>query len=317
MSRLLEALTILLAAAGLFSCSQSPKTDSPAEADAPAVQKAWTVGILTGRSPFDLSVPAGISNPVLTAAAVTDFDADIVAHPFLVVNDSRYYLFCTVKYGPRDEGGIGLAESPDGLHWTYRQMVIKEPFVLSYPYVFKWQDDYYMVPEAHTESAVRLYRATNFPIEWTYEGDLITGDHFISASLAHFQDRWWMFVSPEGNRSLRLFYSPDLKGPWTEHPLSPIVKDNPDIARPGGRVIEIDGTLYRMGQDCDPTYGNQLHAFRITEISPTTYSEEMIEPALVSATSQGWNSDAMHHVDLHQVDDERWIAAVDALGQIP
>ncbi len=271
MPRIVTMTLALLVAAGLLGCSTAsqPDTDSaPPERD----RNAWTVGILTGSSPFELSTPEGVTNPVLTASDVTDFDADIVAHPFLYVSDSRYYLFCTVKFGATDEGGIGLAESPDGLHWKYRQMVIKEPFVLSYPYVFKWENDYYLIPEAHTETSVRLYRATNFPLEWTYEGDLISGDHFISASLAHFQDRWWMFVSPEGNRTLRLFYSPELKGPWTEHPLSPIVKDDPDIARPGGRVIEIDGTLYRMGQDCDPTYGNQLHAFRITEISPTAYA---------------------------------------------
>jgi len=75
--------------------------------------------------------------------------------------------------------------------------------------------------------------------------------------------------------------------------------------------------LYRMGQDCYPTYGNQVHAFRITEISTTAYRETMIETPLVKATSVGWNAKAMHHVDLYQTGKNRWIAAVDALGIIP
>jgi len=277
----------------------------------------WSIGILTGTSPFVLSPPEGLVNPVLTAADVTDFGADIVAHPFMVITDSMYYMFCTVKFGPSDQGGIGLAESQDGFHWKYRQLVIKEPFVLSYPYVFKWQDDYYLIPEAHTESSVRLYRAQHFPTEWTYVGNLVTGDHFISASVVNFRGRWWMFVSPEGNETLRLFFADTLTGTWTEHPMSPIVTGNKNIARPGGRLLVLDDTLYRMGQDCDPTYGNQVHAFEILDISPTTYREKMVEPALVQATKTGWNASAMHHVDLYAISEGKWIAAVDALGQIP
>jgi hypothetical protein len=72
-----------------------------------------------------------------------------------------------------------------------------------------------------------------------------------------------------------------------------------------------------MGQDCNPTYGNQVHAFMITGISPTEYREEMVEKPLVKASSQGWNSRAMHHVDPHQIGENQWIAAIDALGMIP
>jgi hypothetical protein len=287
----------------------------------PSVQKAraknaWTIGIYTGPSPFQLSAPPNIKNPVVRAEDVTDLNVNIVAHPFMVVTDSLYYLFFTAKNDVAEEySGIGLAESRNGIDWRYRQIVLKEPFVLSYPYVFKWQDDYYMIPEAYTEKFVRLYRATDFPYKWTYERDLIAGDHFISASVVRYADMWWMFVAPLGNETLRLFYAPDLKGQWNEHPLSPVVPKNLDIARPGGRPLVIDGTLYRMGQDCDPTYGNQVHAFRITEISTTAYKEKMMDVPLVKATSRGWNADAMHHVDLHQVGKNKWIAAVDGLGK--
>ena len=75
-----------------------------------------------------------------------------------------------------------------------------------------------------------------------------------------------------------------------------------------------DGSLYRLGQDCYPTYGNQVHAFRILEIGPTTYAEKMIDTPLVRASSQGWNAKAMHHVDVQQIGKDKWLAAVDALG---
>ena len=298
-------------------CSWRWRFRGPAAAgqQPPAKKSAWTVGIYTGPSPLELSAPAGVRNPVLTGADVTDMNVDTLAHPFLWIEGSRYYMFFTAKHLATDKGGIGVAESSDGFRWKYRRAAVREAFVLSHPFVFKWRNDYYMIPEAHTESSVRLYRATAFPDKWQYEGDLLKGDHYISPTLARYKDMWWMFVAPSGNDSLRLFYSSELKSGWKEHPGSPIVNKDPEIARPAGRPFVLDGVLYRLGMDCQPTYGNQVHAFQITALSPTAYAEKMIETPVVKASGQGWNAEAMHHVDAHRLPDGKWIAAVDALGR--
>jgi hypothetical protein len=290
----------------------------PAAPQTNAERDIWTIGIYKGPSPFQLSAPSNVKNPVLTGADVTDMkdlNVDTVAHPFLVAVDSHYYVFFTAKDLKADQGGISLAESKDGLEWKFRRTVIRERFVLSHPCVFQWNNDYYLVPEAHTETSVRLYRATSFPDQWTYEGELIKGDHHISPTLTRYKGLWWLFASAPGNDMLRLFQARDLKGPWTEHPQSPIVRKDLHTARPAGRPFVIDGVLYRVGMDCSPTYGNQVRAFRITDISSTTYAEKMVETPLVKASSKGWNASAMHHLDALQTGPNQWIAVVDALGR--
>ena len=301
-------LCIGICACGLLLSSNAQQPSSKAEGH-------WTLGIYTGLSPLQLSAPANVRNPVLTGADVNDLNVDTLAHPFMVVDGSRYFMFFTAKDLKSDKGGIGMAESNNGLAWRYRHIVVHEPFVLAHPYVFKWQNDYYMIPEAHTETSVRLYKATAFPDKWEYQKDLLTGDHFISPTLVRYKDMWWMFICVEGNETLRLFYARDFMGPWTEHPLSPVIKKDLHTARPAGRPFLLDGRLYRLGQDCLPVYGYQVHAFQITDISTTTYSEKMIETPVVRASSKGWNAEAMHHVDAHQIGASRWIAAVDALGR--
>ena len=314
----MNTTTAALASALAFSaCSpliaQEARPTSPAKTI--ARKGAWTIGIYAGPSPFQLSPPPGVTNPVLAGAAVNDMNVDTLAHPFMVAAASGYYVFFTAKDIRTDKGGIGLAESRDGLNWKFRRTVVREPFVLAHPCVFQWRNEYYMVPEAHTETSVRLYKAKQFPDQWEYQGDLLKGDTFISPTLVRFQDIWWMFVARSGNATLRLFYARELKGPWTEHPKSPIVPNDLHTARPAGRPFVIDGTLYRLGQDCLPTYGYQVRAFKVTQISPTTYSETMIDAPLVKASSHGWNADAMHHVDAHMIEKDRWLAVVDALGQ--
>ena len=76
----------------------------------------------------------------------------------------------------------------------------------------------------------------------------------------------------------------------------------------------LDGTLYRLGQDCYPTYGRAVRAFRITDISATTYAEEVLEAPVVAASGTGWNSEGMHHVDAQRTHAGRWIAVVDAVS---
>ena len=58
-----------------------------------------------------------------------------------------------------------------------------------------------------------------------------------------------------------------------------------------------------------------MRAFRITDISPTTYAETMVKIPVVEASGKGWNSDGMHHVDALESGKDHWIAVVDALGE--
>lgn len=272
----------------------------------------WSIGIYTGPSPLKLSPPPGVRNPVLTAQSVTDIKARFVADPFLVKENGAWYMFFEVMEARTYKGKIGLASSRDGLRWKYEQIVLDEPYHLSYPYVFRWEDDYYMIPECHESNSVRLYKAERFPTQWALAGVLLDGD-FSDASILRYGDRWWLFVDYEDrNDTLRLFYADQLLGPWTEHPESPIIEGDAHIARPGGRMILYNGQIVRYTQDDDPDYGNQLRAFFVTELTPVRYQErEIKENPVLKGSGSGWNAHGMHHTDPHRLAENQWLAAVD------
>lgn len=214
------------------------------------------------------------------------------------------------------KGEIGLAVSQDAVRWTYRQIVLREDFHLSYPYVFGWDNEFYMVPESHRASAVRLYKALDFPTRWSFVGNLLAGDNFTDPCIFRFNDRWWLFTDlarpPYYAGILRLFSAGNLMGPWAEHPKSPLLYGNPHIARPGGRVLVVNGRVIRYTQDCEPVYGSQVRAFEITELTTTTYHErEAQQNPILVASGAGWNESGMHHIDPHLLDDGRWMACVD------
>jgi hypothetical protein len=274
---------------------------------------AWTIGLYAGATPLELKPAPGAANPVFTAADTGDPALDIVAHPFMAMEAGRMHLFFTLKSTSAGTGVIGVAESVDGLKWTYRGVAVREEAVLSYPCVFKSDGRYFMVVES-TDNVIRLYRATQFPQKWERDAELIRGDKLVSPTIVQHQNRWWLFVGA-GNATLRLFHADTLKGPWAEHPRSPIVANDANIARPAGRPVVVNGKLYRFAQDCEPVYGAAVVAFEITTLTETDYRERALEKTLVSATGSGWNSAAMHHIDAHRGPDGRWVAVVDARGK--
>src|SRR3989337_2786454 len=121
---------------------------------------------------------------------------------------------------PHGSGQIGLAVSDDGVGWRYQQIVLAEPFHLSYPHVFEWGGDVYMIPESHQVRSVRLYRASPFPIRWSLVSSLLDGAVFSDSSIVRFGDKWWLFTetSPDKFDTLQLYYANDLLGPWYENP---------------------------------------------------------------------------------------------------
>jgi len=273
-------------------------------------KKVWSIGIYVGSSPFSLRAPGGDINPVLTSRDVTDREAEFVADPFMIRENSSWYMFFEVMGSKTGQGDIGLALSHDGFHWRYKQIVLDEPFHLSYPYVFKWKDHYYMVPESGDVCEVRLYEAVEFPIKWRYVKTLLYGC-YRDPSIFHYQAIWWMYIY-EKRGILHLFYAQNLTGPWVEHPKSPIVRSNYDIARPGGRVLVLGDRIIRFAQVDRPTYGRQVRAFEILKLSPAEYEEKAVpENPILKPSGSGWNADGMHNVDAHYLGNGTWIACVD------
>jgi hypothetical protein len=271
----------------------------------------WSISIYTGTDPVHLVPhPQVRRHPVLRATDVRDVRARFVADPFMVRDAAGWVMFMEVLNEATRLGEIGIATSRDGLSWHYERTVLREPFHLSYPYVFAWQGAHYLIPEAHPVSGLRLYEAESFPTTWRFVKELLPGN-FRDASLVHHRESLWLFAL-DGSGRLRLYAARDLLGPWSEHPQSPLQTLRATAARPGGRIIEHAGSLIRYVQDSASTYGGALRAFAVDEISPARYAEHEISPdPILAASHSGWNSHGMHHADAHRTGDGQWLACVD------
>ena len=120
-------------------------------------ESVWSIAIYAGPTPFNLAPIHASNQPVLTPQDISDVRALFVADPFVVRHEDRWYMFIEVLNLVTQQGDIGLATSADGLTWDYEQIVIDEPFHMSYPSVFQHAGTWYMLPE--TEAAGCVHRS--------------------------------------------------------------------------------------------------------------------------------------------------------------
>lgn len=275
-------------------------------------QSIWSISICENESPINNSYK-NIQYPVLTYKDVTDRKAQFVADPFIIKENDKWYMFFEIYDDIKKIGIIGLATSDDKFNWKYEKVVLEESFHLSYPYVFKYNNKIYMMPETGESGFIKIYEAINFPYEWRLTKDIIKGNYW-DASLFRHNDLWW--INTYSNRpyrnSMSLFYAKDLFGDWKEHKMSPIVQNNPQICRPAGRVIKYDNKLIRFAQDRSDYYGKQIIALRISKLTADEYEENEIGVVASGCSKKNkWNKDGMHTIDAHQLDNNKWLMAVD------
>lgn len=250
-----------------------------------------------------------VTNPVLTSDDVTDCENPTgAADPFVVHDGDRYHMFFEVIIDdPGDDDTlaekIGHAVSDNGHSWRYDSIVLDVEGHLAYPYVFCWNDDWYMTPDSGLEGLFRVFRARSFPSEWEQIATPIERDGLVDPSPFRYHGHWYMIcgVAPVGDGrdyTLCLYHADELTGEWIEHRGSPIATGN-RIARPGGRPIRHEEHVDVFFQDCRRTYGDKVRAYRISELTSDGYAleEYPTSPIVEASFRDEWNYDGMHHVD--------------------
>lgn len=206
------------------------------------------------------------------------------ADPFPWQRDGQSYIFYEELPFATKRGHISCITLNENLEIVSNQVVLQRPYHLSYPYLFEYEGELYMIPESFESNAIELYHCTRFPDQWEFKKVLIN-IRAVDATLLEANGKWWMFanvIEAGGNShdTLHLFSASNpLTDEWTPHPCNPIVKDIKN-ARPAGRIIVKDGELIRPSQDCSQRYGYAINFNRITKLTGDEYAETLVSTIL-------------------------------------
>ena len=201
------------------------------------------------------------------------------ADPFVVARSDRFFIFIEEFLYQRKKGHISVLELDHEGNLLNNSCIIKKPYHMSYPFVFRVGESWFMIPETSENRTIELYQCLEFPYTWKFVMNLAKNTDAADTTLFRHNDTWWMFtaVSPRTEfadyRELFVYYSNDLfTDNWLSHPGNPVVSDIRS-ARPAGAIFSRDGKIYRPSQDCSGRYGRAVNINEINELTKSGYSE--------------------------------------------
>jgi len=225
-----------------------------------------------------------------------------VADPFLFSHDGKVNIFYEVKtdFGVGEIHGAAINEN--GICEQYG-CVLKESFHLSYPQVFLYENQVWMLPETASNKKVWLYRCVRFPYRWERERVLIDAE-IVDPSLVIRNDGLYILGTTR-QYELKLFHSPSLHQTFRDTGVS-ITKDKA-ISRNAGAPILIDGRLFRFAQNCQTTYGENINVLELTDLTESSYSETLVIRDLFKRKPK-WMALGHHHISVAPTGNEFFVA---------
>ncbi|GGC07698.1 hypothetical protein GCM10011494_27920 [Novosphingobium endophyticum] len=238
--------------------------------------------------------------PAEAPAHVSDRNA-YFADPFLWQKDGSLFCFFEEYDYRTARGHISVGKFRQG-ELTEIQPALRTDYHLSFPFLFPHAGELYMMPETSEQRRIEVWRCRDFPNRWERYTTALDGVVASDSTLNLIDGTWWLFTNISNdpfldmNTELHIFRA---DGPGLTrlepHAVNPVVM-NAREARNAGRILEIDGKLYRPAQDnSHGFYGYGLRLMEIRHLSLDDYEETLarviapdFEPGIIGC----------HHLDI-------------------
>lgn len=234
----------------------------------------WVIGYRKSNGSHSLPSP-GDQFSILRPDAGTHY-----ADPFISSKCGKRYVFFESWTDTKPKGVICCAEVNANAQAGRPQVVLERDYHVSYPCLFEWQQEVFLIPETVRNKTIELYRAVEYPHKWEQVAVLMKNVSAVDTTIFEHDGRLWLFTAGLGESQsrysdLHLFYADSLFGPWTPHPKNPVVVSRRS-ARPAGRLFWNGKHWIRPGQDCRFRYGYAITLNRVDVLNETEYRETPI-----------------------------------------
>ena len=201
------------------------------------------------------------------------------ADPFIIQQNNQNFIFFE-ELKPDGIGAISCLEFDKNFEIIRKEIIIDKAYHLSFPNVFRHEDNFYMIPESSANNSLDIYKCSNFPYDWHFHKILIDKIRLLDPVLFFHDNIYWIFANKiedfeqDNNERLYLYFANDLfPENWTSHPQNPIISDA-SLARNAGKIYQKDNKIYRVSQNCSNSYGKNLVVNQITTLTTEHYSEQ-------------------------------------------
>ena len=207
------------------------------------------------------------------------------ADPFVVKKGKFNFIFFEDYSLINNKGSISCIRIDKKNKIKHFKGVLEENFHLSFPFIFKYNKNYFMTPESSTNNSVRLYKCIKFPNKWKFIKKVIKNVNCVDPVVFKWKDKWILLITKSENEFLyNKLHAYTSKNPisanWKPLNLDPVLKSN-ILGRNAGLIKESNKNIYRISQAYLPgNYGAYISVNKIISIFKKKYYEKKIKNIL-------------------------------------
>lgn len=245
----------------------------------------WSIGLLQNYQATDILEKDLDNITWFTSTNKKDFFAD----PFLTNYFGEPYLFFEEWIDTCKKGRISYINIKDVRTHPKNAAFYVQPALdidthLSFPYLFEYQGELYMVPENYHSGSVSFYKNKANPGAWEKIATPLPNFPGIDTIVFPYMNYWWMIstkfdesIHRDNREELYIWYAKNPFADWHAHPLNPITYNGPIARAAGAPFTTHEGKIYRPVQDCTKCYGGSIILMEITKLTCTEFSENPVQ----------------------------------------
>ena len=223
-----------------------------------------------------------------------------LADPFLINHKNKAYCFAEEYDHIKKKGHIVYINLDN--QEPNKKIILDENFHLSFPYIFKYKNNFFMCPDSSSISEIRLYKSTNFPLKWkfykTIKKNICSVDNIIFKK----NNLWWLFTNIDRSNSkdfshdLSIFFSKEgpLTNNWKSHLQNPI-KINSIESRNAGIIFEKKKIIRVSQEQGFDNYGENINFHEIKLLNKKVYVEKKFKNKNYFRIKKTLNNSDIHH----------------------
>ena len=175
-------------------------------------------------------------------------------------------------------------------------IILKKNYHLSFPFIFTYKKNIYLIPESHEIKKIDLYKFVNFPTKIKKIKTLVKNINAADSVLFRKNKLWWLLtnIGVDSNdlhsKNLSIFYSKNLlKKTFVPHNKNPVITDI-KYARNAGNLRVKNKKIFRVSQNCEKYYGHNINILEINKISINNYKETLKKEIFLRKKNKGFHT---------------------------
>ncbi len=190
------------------------------------------------------------------------------ADPFLFDYKNETYLFAEFFSYKLSRGVIVYSKfNRENNKFEDFREIIKEEYHLSYPLIFRLNNDIYMLPESNESNKLFMYKAISFPDKWEKQIACMDNIKLVDTTPFFVNDKLYALSLRLGKNEtdkkelLLLEYN----GTKFEISKQGVLSTDMSIARPGGNIFKLNNKNIMVTQDCIEEYGKAINFLELQD----------------------------------------------------